>query len=148
MHATNRCLWVLFALTACAAQSSRDTESRAAKLVADAECDERRIYVPCESTRDCGPEAQCSSPGADIASACFPMTGLGFDDTDVAQDDCPSIEPANTQKRFYNLYCVIECDGDADGEGEARRCPSQLPRCIDNPFSEASPHEAKRFCVP
>jgi hypothetical protein len=106
-------------------------------------CEAREIYVPCELPgQDCAAsDAQCGRPGVDAGAECLPVSGLGLDETNVAQDDCPSLAGSYTQKRFHNLHCVVECAAETE-------CPTQLPHCIDNPFAEASPHEAKRFCVP
>jgi hypothetical protein len=84
---------------------------------------------------------------------CAPPSGLGLDETQVAQDMCPPIEGPYTQKRFSNVQCVIECDADADANDEdggprVRRCPAQVPYCMDNPLKQAGPYEATRFCVP
>lgn len=156
MHARSRCLSLLFALTGCVGSHAADGQASAVNLDAKAsdagvDHEQRRIYIPCARAEDCGDDAQCSSPGADIAPACYPTTGLQIDETDVAQDACPMLDARFTQKRFYNLHCVIECDADfsaQDADASARRCPAQIPRCIDNPFRTVSPYEAGSFCVP
>lgn len=86
-------------------------------------------YHRCASDGDCEGGGICSN--AFSPNFCAPRPTNG----------CPPAPSGYQTAVFFQTGCVIVCSSSG-------ACPSQMPRCADNPFKGSSPNEPDRFCVP